>query len=109
VTVKTITMNTNFFVRNLNGTSGRRCRCGTWIDHWRRFSNGARITCARLECQNSAILGAHVQIVDRRYGRDWWIVPLCYACNNRMNDQTMHIDRRTIMISANVRFTCWDG
>lgn len=27
---------------NINGTSDRDCRCGTWIVHWEKFSRQAR-------------------------------------------------------------------
>jgi hypothetical protein len=99
-------MNTHLIVRNLMGTSSRACFCGSWIEHWRRFSVGKRVTCARLGCSGRAEVGAHVHITDRRRGRGWWIAPLCKGCNHYRNRDHMLIDSRTSLVSANSNFTC---
>ncbi len=35
--------NTNYLVKNVNGTTGLRCKCDSWIDHWRRNARQKRL------------------------------------------------------------------
>jgi hypothetical protein len=96
----------NYLVRNVTGSSWRKCCCESWIAHWSYFSAGARHTCARLGCPNEAQVGAHVRIQDRRMAPIMYIVPLCKACNHCRNGEPMYIDRRTHLVKANVAQTC---
>lgn len=99
-------MNTHYKVVNINGTSKNKCSCLSWIEHWRSFTGGTRTTCSVLGCSNTDLVGAHVQLEDYRFTRNWWIVPICRSHNNRYNFQGMFIDSRTSLASANVSNTC---
>ncbi len=93
--------NTNYLVKNVNGTTGLRCKCASWLDHWRQNSKQKRRTCAVIGCSNTAQVGAHLRSADRRTDRRWWIAPLCKRCNNSKNRKEMFLDRRVVLVSAN--------
>lgn len=108
--------NNCLITRNLKGTTNyklsgekvkrRRCRCGSWIEHWRKFTGGKRVTCAVIGCNNLAKCGAHVVSTDGRRDQQWWIVPVCSNCNHYRNIKEMKIDRRSWLVSANMWLTC---
>lgn len=98
--------NTHYIVKNVNGTAGRKCNCGSWIKHWRDYSGSKRSKCSVLGCSNEAEVGAHVIHTDKRTSNKQWIVPLCRPCNHKYNDKNMPIDSRVDLISANVSITC---
>jgi len=90
-------------VRNLNGTRDNVCACGSWIDHWERFSGETALFCAAQGCPNLADVGAHVR---KAAGGDdrWYIIPLCRDCNMRRGD--IDIEDGTVLVSANRAETC---
>lgn len=98
--------NTHFKVKNVNGTSGRKCSCRTWLEHWSNHTDLERVQCAVIPCGNEAEVGAHVIITDRRTSNEWWIVPMCKSHNHHTNDGEMFIDSRTHLVSANVQRSC---
>jgi len=90
-------------VKNVNGTSYRSCNCGSWIDHWRNFSNQTATICRAKGCSNKQIVGAHVK---KSYSTDnkEYIVPFC----NYHNHQTGNIElvEGTVLTPANKNLTC---
>ncbi len=91
-------------LRNINGTSERTCRCGGWLDHWKRFSGQSLPGyCPVNGCYNKDLVGAHVQ-KDNWYDNDWYIIPLC-AAHNKKSDALELSDDWTL-VSANVSATC---
>jgi hypothetical protein len=88
-------------VRNIRGTSFRRCACGSWLDHHTNYSRSLRATCAVLGCGNDATLGAHVHEITSKRGKNWqqWIAPLCHPCN--MSTDDLELDSRVMLVSAN--------
>jgi hypothetical protein len=92
-------------VNNINGTSQSTCKCGSWLDHWRKFSGQALpSTCSELSCVNKPDLGAHVQR-DNTTDRSWYIVPLCKSHNSQIG-RSINILDSTRLASANVATTC---
>lgn len=94
---------TNENWKNLNGTSKRTCRCGSWIKHLENYnkSNVRSGNCSVLGCDDKADLGAHVHndgIVGEK------IIPTCGSCNKLKNEFTIKDD--TILVSANTSETC---
>lgn len=66
-------------VKNINGTSGRRCECcDSWKGHWEKITDENAGICSRRGCSNKATKGAHVM---RTTNQEWRIVPLCHTCN----------------------------
>ena len=92
-------------VSNVNGTSQSTWKCGSWLDHWRKFSGQVLpSTCPELSCVNQPEVGAHVQR-DSATDRSWYIVPLCKA-HNSQTGKSINILDSTRLASANVANTC---
>ena len=96
---------THLCVANLASTSKNKCRCRTWLRHWRKISRSARVTCGVLGCVEHARVGAHVQMLDNRCTWHWWIAPLCYSHNHHRNYGPMWLDSRVALVSANSQVT----
>lgn len=91
-------------VKNLRGTADKKCKCGEWLTHWKKFSELELKLCAADTCTNNANVGAHVQKA-RAADRDTYIVPLCYTCNKRCDDFAID-ENLTPPVPANVSKTC---
>lgn len=64
-------------VHNVNGTQDETCNCGSWLDHWRKYSRQAFLSfCPVNGCLRDDLVGAHVQKAGSA-DRSWYIVPLC--------------------------------
>jgi len=90
-------------VKNINGTSQNRCSCGSWIQHWRRYSWQTATVCRAVGCMRKDLVGAHVQKAGY-YDSSWYIVPFCNA-HNRTRD-TIELVNGTVLVSANKSKTC---
>lgn len=92
-------------VKNINGTSEQICKCGSWIEHWKRFSGRALPTlCPEVLCMERDMVGAHVQR-DVPGDNSWYIVPLC-AKHNAMKGEALTVSDHIKLVSANVAATC---
>ena len=90
-------------VTNVNGTSGLKCKCGSWLDHWKKYGGGAIPTyCCEKSCLNKDLVGAHVQkgILDN----NWYIIPLCNKHNQKAT--SLEVYDTTNFVSANQSQTC---
>jgi hypothetical protein len=89
-------------IRNINGTSQNSCSCGSWLTHWEKFS-GMRLPafCPTAGCYNKDLVGAHVQVEG---DSDWYIFPLCTACNKAKG--TLEVSSTYRLVSANKARTC---
>lgn len=96
-------MNTNHLVLNLNGTARKRCKCGSWLEHWYNATRSARSICATWGCSGDAEVGAHVRDQDNRSGHEHWIVPLCRGCNNKTED--FFVKNGVFLVPANKAIT----
>lgn len=91
-------------VKNLNGTSTNKCKCGSWLAHWERFSGKKAVKCAVKNCNNKAVSGGHVQLAIST-DHSWYIIPLCIECNNnRATILTIHDN--VPPVPANISETC---
>lgn len=91
-------------VNNINGTSPNACKCGSWLDHWVKFSGRALPSyCAEATCRKGPEVGAHVQ-KDSVTDKAWYIVPLCTGHNKTA--KSLDIMDSTVLVSANVSETC---
>jgi len=91
-------------VKNINGTSDNTCKCGSWLNHWEKFSGQKTGLCPEISCKNSASIGAHVQKADSP-DEKWYIIPLCPS-HNALRNQTISIMDSTTLVSANTSETC---
>lgn len=91
-------------VRNLNGTTVKKCKCASWINHWENFSKQVTLKCVVIGCNNNYSVGGHVQ---KKSEADcsWYIIPICSECNNQQG-QTLDINDAVNLVPANVSVTC---
>jgi len=91
-------------VNNVNGTSDSSCKCGSWLDHWKKFGGGSVPTyCPVEQCLEKDLVGAHVQ-KDSSTDKSWYIVPLCKKHNGETG-KSLQIAAYAL-VSANVSQTC---
>ncbi len=92
-------------VKNINGTTGSICKCGSWLDHWKNFSGKfLPATCSEIRCYQSPTVGAHVQ-KGNSTDSSWYIVPLCKGHNAETGKSLTLVDA-VVLVSANVDETC---
>ena len=92
-------------VTNINGTSDNTCKCGSWLDHWKKFGGYSSITyCTVDKCYGKDLVGAHVQ-KDSSTDRSWYIIPLCKT-HNAETGKSLIVSDNTALVSANVSETC---
>lgn len=90
-------------VKNINGTSDNNCKCGSWLNHWEKFSQKPAIFCSVKNCtQTSDLVGAHVQKATT--DMKWYIIPLCKAHNSATGE--LEVSDTTVFVSANKAETC---
>lgn len=92
-------------VKNINATRVNSCSCGSWLEHWKRYSfQPLSIFCAVLDCVQEPEVGTLVQ----KEGTDdngWYIVPLCSAHNDQYG-MSAYLSEAVQLVSANVDRTC---
>lgn len=91
-------------VNNVNGTSGRTCKCGSWLDHWKKYGRQTLSYCAEETCRDTPELGAHVQ-KDSSTDTSWYIVPLCRK-HNGQTAKSLTLINGVALVSANVSQSC---
>ena len=92
-------------VHNVNGTSASTCKCGSWLDHWKKFNGQSLPTyCSEKTCLKKPEVGAHVQ-KDNANDKSWYIVPLCTE-HNRQTGKSLELVDSATLVSANVSQTC---
>lgn len=92
-------------IRNINGTSENSCKCGSWLSHWRNFSNQSLpFYCPVDRCTERTEIGAHVQKDDGK-DREWYIVPLCRK-HNAENGGVLSVNDHVRLVPANRKLTC---
>lgn len=92
-------------VKNINGTSDNTCKCGSWLDHWKKFSDQKVPTyCPETICTQKPEVGAHVQ-KDGSTDTSWYIIPLC-AKHNGEKGKSLTVSDSVKLVPANVNNTC---
>jgi hypothetical protein len=91
-------------VKNINGTTDNTCACGSWLEHWKKFSNVPLEYCSEQSCAMVDLVGAHVM---KAYGDDdnWYIIPLCKR-HNKLKGQDLDVVVSTVFVPANTKETC---
>jgi len=90
-------------VKNINGTSQTDCICGSWLQHWEKYSGRKATYCSDKICIKTELVGAHVQKAFSSDNR-WYIIPLCKVHNGSI--QEIEISDSIILVSANKEETC---
>ncbi len=91
-------------ITNINGTNGPACKCGTWLDHWKKFSGQSVTYCAVSTCVKKDIIGVHVQ-KDDPTDLTWYILPLCKA-HSEEKGRSLEVGIVYQLISADISSTC---
>ena len=92
-------------VNNINGTSDNICKCGSWLDHWKNYSEQTLpIFCPETKCFQKPEVGAHVQ-KDSTTDTSWYIIPLCKT-HNGQTGKSLQVSDLIKLVSANVSNTC---
>jgi len=92
-------------VKNLNNTSTNKCKCDSWLDHWKEFSGkSVPTTCPVIDCSNKSEVGGHVQ-KDSKSDNSWYIIPLCKEDNNKRGE-CLTVSNSVALVSANISKTC---
>lgn len=94
-------------VKNLNGTKEMKCKCGTWLDHWKSFSGKTSLPakCANIACKGTDLVGGHVKKVNSDDNATY-IVPICKACNNTKDLEFSVALHNTPLAPASITRTC---
>ncbi len=95
-------------LKNINGTSQTTCACGSWLNHWKKFSGQSVTYCPCKEprpngCLRKDLVGAHVQKADSPDNK-WYIFPLCSVHNQSMG--VLEVSDNYKLVSANKKETC---
>jgi len=92
-------------IKNISGTAGKSCSCGSWMDHWRNHHPGLGVVlvCSHQDCFAIDVVGAHVVKMEGR-DKDHYIVPLCKRHNNIK--EVFRVTSNATLISANKSNTC---
>lgn len=93
---------TAFNWKNKGGTGKRTCKCGSWKNHWLKFSKKPWPSqCSVYGCTNPPTLGAHI-INTNVIGEK--IVPMCESCNKLSG--VFDLKGGITLVEANVANTC---
>ena len=88
--------------KNKVGTADRACKCGSWKNHWIKFSDKAwPAKCSVEGCNNSATVGAHVYNKNVSGEK---IIPACDSCNKRTDHFSLKYG--VTLVSANKSERC---
>lgn len=90
-------------IKNINGTSDTKCKCGSWLDHWKKFSKSSISYCQEVNCYSKDLVGAHVQKANSS-DDNWYIIPLCTNHNQSVGE--LEVLSSTEFVSANKKKTC---
>ena len=91
-------------VKNVNGTSGRSCKCGSWLEHWNNFNSGQIANrCRAKGCSNEAEVGAHVH---KQTDNREFIVPFCKGHNAQKYPIWIELNTGTDCVPASRLNTC---
>lgn len=91
-------------IKNIKGTSDRKCKCGSWVKHWETFTGLPANVCSVTDCYSTdQLVGAHVQ-KDVEGDANWYVCLLCKQHNSQAG--TMEILSEMLLVSANVSETC---
>ncbi len=69
-------------VRNLTSYKLPSCGCGTYREHWEKGTELTFNTCSKFNCNNRALVGAHVINCHGISTGVRQIIPLCNMCNS---------------------------
>jgi hypothetical protein len=97
-------------IKSMTVTTESPCTCGSWIEHWKKYSGQTLACCVEVSCTGKDLVGAHVQKADTM-DSDWYIIPLCQA-HSKMQGE-IEVSDNYKLVSADTLETCervrWDA
>ncbi len=90
-------------IKNMMVMSGRLCTCGSWIEHWKKYSGQTVACCVEVSCTGKDLMGVHVQKASTEDG-DWYIIPLCQAHSEIQGE--IEVSDNYKLVSADTLETC---
>lgn len=106
---KTLPTKGSVTMKNLNGTSDKNCKCGSWLDHWKTFAKvSSTPKCHVAGCNSSAEVGAHVilpKLENESLRKLNYIAPMCKS-HNSQPDTEFKSKPDSFFVSANKALTC---
>ena len=90
-------------VKNINGRSDDSCKCGSWLEHWRKRTWHDNPFCSVDGCRNRRAVGVLIQKVFPADGF-WFVVPVCEEHGRARG--TLVLKEFVALVSADVSRTC---
>ena len=85
--------------------SGSNCSCGSWLDHWNKFSGQpAAFLCPATMCVDKTEVGAHVQ-KEGDGSKPAYIIPVCKNHASQIG-QTITVNDYIPLVSTDISETC---
>lgn len=76
-------------VKNMIGTSDKKCKCDSWLAHWEAATKQTADWCGHHSCQEKKdLVGAHVKRTDIS-DTNAYIIPLCKYHNKQTDEFTV--------------------
>ena len=89
----------------IQAPSGPNCACGTWLDHWKKFSGqSAPVLCPAFMCVDKIEVGVPVQ-KEGATGQSTYILPVCKRHSSQPGESTT-VNDYFPLVSTNVSETC---
>jgi hypothetical protein len=79
------------------------CRCGTWLDHWNKFSGLKVRICGIKECPGFDLMGVKVQKADSEDDKIY-IIPVCSA--HADSKEILETYDSITLVSSDIKTTC---
>ena len=88
-------------VKNIKGTEDNLPPSGynSWEAYWEHETGRSFSKCSCSGCGNKVQVGEHV-IKAGSADRRWYIVPLCYSCNNKRSDEVFEVSERDMVFAS---------
>ena len=61
----------------------------SWLEYWEKQTKTHKSICGVIGCNNTDLVGAHVQKVEGS-DKSYYITAICTACNNKTNEFSVH-------------------
>src|SRR5580700_239706 len=87
----------------VDSTSATNCKCGSWLNHWMKFSGQIITYCPEISCMATDLVGAHVQNLNSE-DQSHYVIPLCKK--HSQSDAALVIMGSTILVPSNGMLTC---
>ena len=93
-------------IKNVENYEQNACRCGTMLDHWKKFSYVKIQKCVVVGCPNIDLIGCAVTKSNPE-DTNIYIIPLCKAHSESKDE--MKIVPSCPLVSANLKITCGEA